>query len=295
MATLALVALALAYTPSRPPLINTRSDLAAPPAELEPTNGHAVLPMPMEFNEPLRLPARRAKQPGKPSLMKRCVAEATGTAFIALGLSTVSSLQLGLVASSFWVAFVIAMAVWAAADVSGAHFNPAITLGLAITSDGFRLGDTLPYTFAQMAGASLASVALSGLLGIGQAPGMPGAFRSEVLLTAALAFGAFGVGEWVRRGIVRERSSPALIGSWVGALSYSFGHLRAGLNPAVSFGPRAAAAALGGGAAALGGAHAYLLGPCIGGVLGGMILATCRVGMDAAAALDSFTPRSLAR
>lgn len=41
--------------------------------------------------------------------MKRCVAEATGTAFIALGLSTVSSLQLGLVASSFWVAFVIAM------------------------------------------------------------------------------------------------------------------------------------------------------------------------------------------
>ena len=109
MATLALVALALAYTPSRPPLINTRSDLAAPPAELEPTNGHAVLPMLTEFNEPLRLPARRAKQPGKPSLMKRCVAEATGTAFIALGLSTVSSLQLGLVASSFWVAFVIAM------------------------------------------------------------------------------------------------------------------------------------------------------------------------------------------
>ena len=70
------------------------------------------------------------------------------------------------------------------------------------------------------------------------------------------------------------RESPALVGSWICALSLGFTQrLGAGLNPAISFGVRAAAAALGAGAGVLGGASSFVLAPLLGGLGGAGLLA----------------------
>ena len=66
-------------------------------------------------------------------LWMRCLAESAGTSFLVLGFSLISSLGLGLAASSMAIGLVIAMAVSALASVSGAHFNPAVTLTIILS------------------------------------------------------------------------------------------------------------------------------------------------------------------
>ncbi len=55
--------------------------------------------------------------------------------------------------------FAVAIAVYAAASLSGAHFNPAITLGLAITGR-FPWSHVLQYWVAQIVGGVLGGLAL---------------------------------------------------------------------------------------------------------------------------------------
>ncbi len=53
----------------------------------------------------------------------------------------------------------IAVAIYAVGGISGAHINPAITLGMA-ANGLFRWKDVLPYVIAQLAGAFLAAACL---------------------------------------------------------------------------------------------------------------------------------------
>ena len=209
-----------------------------------------------------------------PPLWMRCLAESAGTSFLVLGFSLISSLGLGLAASSMAIGLVIATAVSALASVSGAHFNPAITCALTAAGD-LRPLDASAYVCSQCAGAFLAAGLASLLAGV-SVPTAPATFGNEAALTAALVFGCLGIGDWVARGLVTARESPALVGSWICALSIAFTQrLGAGLNPAISFGMRAAAAAAGapGGRLLLAGASSFVLAPLLGGLGGAGLLA----------------------
>ena len=210
----------------------------------------------------------------KPPLWMRCLAESAGTSFLVLGFSLISSLGLSLAASSMAIGLVIATAVSALASVSGAHFNPAITCALTAAGD-LRPLDASAYVCSQCAGAFLAAGLASLLTGV-SVPTAPATFGNEAALTAALVFGCLGIGDWVARGLVTARESPALVGSWICALSIAFTQrLGAGLNPAISFGMRAAAAAAGapGGRLLLAGASSFVLAPLLGGLGGAGLLA----------------------
>lgn len=85
----------------------------------------------------------------------------------------------------------VALAVWAAASMSGAHFNPSVTIALAIRR-GFPWKHVLPYIGFQILGGFLGAATLSiqfgGLIAnklasLGVAPGQPGSQLVSMIFT----------------------------------------------------------------------------------------------------------------
>jgi aquaporin Z len=209
----------------------------------------------------LELPGRR------PDLL----AEALGTAvlvFAGCGAIVVDQLTGGRVtppgvALSFGLA--IAIMIAAVGPISGAHFNPAVTLALAAHGH-FPRRQVLPYWAAQIAGGLAGALALRGLFGAAEGLGRTApsgswaqAFGLEVILTALLAFviASFAAGPR-EAGVL----APAAIGGTI-TLEALFGGPISGasMNPARSLAP-----ALVGGQ--LEGVWLYLVAPLLGGVLG---------------------------
>ncbi|MEX2185946.1 MAG: aquaporin [Pirellulales bacterium] len=108
-----------------------------------------------------------ARKPGLPAVV---AAEALGTFMLVLfGCGAVHAAVLSNAQSGLWqVAVVwgisIMLACYVVGAVSGAHINPAITLGLAAWGK-FPAGRVVPYIAAQMAGAFVAAAALYGAWG----------------------------------------------------------------------------------------------------------------------------------
>ena len=115
-----------------------------------------------------------------PKLRSRLGAEALGTfwlVFIGVGsaifngkfltqaLSDSSAVQLGIGHLGVAVAFglVVTTMTYAVGQASGAHFNPAVTLGLAVARR-FDWKDVPGYLVAQVVGGLLAGAALAGLV-----------------------------------------------------------------------------------------------------------------------------------
>ncbi|HEY9418717.1 MAG TPA: aquaporin [Candidatus Udaeobacter sp.] len=135
---------------------------------------------------------------------------------------------------------VLAM-IYAIGDVSGAHLNPAVTLGFFV---GRRLEAkmVLPYVLSQLSGALAASLLLRALfpqhltLGL-TAPTGPAlqSFILEIILTALLMFVILNVSEGAKeRGITAGIAVGAVIGLealFAGPIS------GASMNPARSFAP----------------------------------------------------------
>ena len=103
-------------------------------------------------------------------LPRRCFAEAIGTftlVFAGTGAVVIDSVTRGGVthvgvALTFWL--VVMALIYAVGDVSGAHFNPAVTLGFWASRrlPGRTVG---PYVLSQLAGALLASALLRVMFG----------------------------------------------------------------------------------------------------------------------------------
>jgi len=156
------------------------------------------------------------------------VDHATGGAITHLGIS----LAFGLVVMTM---------IYAVGDVSGAHLNPAVTLGFW-AARRLPAQDVAPYVAAQCAGALLASAVLWAMfpetptLGVTTpAGGLAQSFVAEVILTFLLMFVILGVATGAReKGVM----AGAAVGATVGLAALVGGPVSgASLNPARSLGP----------------------------------------------------------
>lgn len=104
------------------------------------------------------------------SWMGKYIGEAIGVFLIVLfGCGLIfSAVLFGVIADFFGAGvgwgFAVALAVYAAASMSGAHFNPAVTLAMAITGR-FPWTHVLQYWAAQIFGGFVGGIALLGLFG----------------------------------------------------------------------------------------------------------------------------------
>ena len=105
------------------------------------------------------------------ALARRLTAEAVGTfslVFAGTGAVVVDDVSGGAighggVAAAFGL--VVAIMIFAVGHISGAHLNPAVSVGFA-AGRHFPVREVAPYWAAQLAGAILASFALRGLFGL---------------------------------------------------------------------------------------------------------------------------------
>jgi glycerol uptake facilitator protein len=194
----------------------------------------------------------------------------------------------------------VAMAVYAVVNVSGAHINPAVTLGLASIGE-LPWNDVPKYVAAQMLGAILgaATVWLAYLphweatedpaakLGVfSTAPAIRKPFANllcEIIGTFALVLGVLAIlSPEVMTAEQKEMQKewalglkPLLVGLLVFAIGLSLGGPTGyAINPARDLGPRIAHALLpiaGKGGSDWSYAWIPVVGPCIGGVLGALV------------------------
>jgi len=191
----------------------------------------------------------------------------------------------------------VAMAVFIAGRVSGAHLNPAVTIALA-TFKGFNPRKIVPYIGAQTAGAFVGALlvrwaysdainwvdpghtkATQGIFSTSPGAGVsiPTAFLDQVIGTAILVMVIFALTSAVNNPPLAN-TAPLFIGLLVVGIGLGWG-ANAGyaINPARDFGPRVASWMTGYHDAmySANGPELYfwlpLVAPLIGGVIGGAL------------------------
>jgi MIP family channel proteins len=182
---------------------------------------------------------------------------------------------IGLLAMALAPGLAVAILVSALSHISGAHFNPAVTIGFWVTKRLNTL-DAISYWGAQLLGATAAAFLLKVVLpvetwrtaALGTPTLMPdfprwGGLALEATATFFLVLVVFAT-------MVDERSTFRSAGGFAVGLTYTLGILVAGpftggaLNPARAFGPAFASN------------HwlnqgIYWIGPLIGGFLAGLL------------------------
>ena len=178
---------------------------------------------------------------------RRWIAELIGTFFLVLigpGAAMVNAATDGAIGHAgvaLAFAFVIVAMIYSVGHLSGAHLNPAVTLGFWSVRR-FPAGEILPYVVAQCVGATLASLALLAILGdVGSmgatVPSISAsrAFGLEWLLSFALMFVIMAVATDER---VTSGFAAIAVGLTVGFCAMMGGPLTgASMNPARSLGP----------------------------------------------------------
>ena len=228
--------------------------------------------------------------------MKPFAAEVIGTALlIILGDGVVAGVVLNktkaqnsgwIVITSGWAMGVL-VAVYAVGRISGAHLNPAITLGLAVVGK-FAWSDVPGYIGAQLIGAFLGAVIVwlaylahwpetesqaSKLSVFSTIPAIrrrPLNLLTEIIGTFVLVFGVLPIS--ANAGPVQSGITPLLIGLLVWGIGLSLGAPTGyAINPARDLGPRLAHALLpipGKGSSDWGYSWVPVVGPLIGGAIG---------------------------
>lgn len=208
------------------------------------------------------------------SLPQRLGAEALGTAalvFAGTGAIVVASVRPGsLTAEGISATFglVVMVMIYVFGHISGAHFNPAVTLAFAAARH-FRTTEVVPYWLAQILGACLASLCLYAMFGNVANLGatLPSgtdmqSFVLEIILTFLLMLVITSVATDSR---AQGQAAAIAIGATVGLTSLFAGPISGdSMNPARSLGP----------ALVSGNLHSiwiYLIAPPIGAVLGAFV------------------------
>lgn len=211
-------------------------------------------------------------------LLRRTGAELVGTyALVTAGCGAImvdaETAALGHIGIAFAFGLVIMVMIAATGHISGAHFNPAVTVAFALTRH-FPWREVPFYVGGQMVGAILGALTLRLVigdvanLGVTLPAGSVGqSFGLEVLLTASLMFVIISVATDTRAvgetAAIAIGATVAVNALWAGPLS------GASMNPARSLGPALVAGV---------GADQwiYMVAPLIGAAIGGFLYQALR-------------------
>lgn len=231
--------------------------------------------------------------------MNTFVAELVGTALLVLlGDGAVAGVVLSkskaqgsgwIVITTGW-GLAVAMAVYAVGRVSGAHINPAVTLGLAVVGR-FPWRQVPAYMLAQMLGGFIGAVLvwLAYLVHWRETPDpglklavfcnspavrrAPANFITEAIGTLVLVFGVLSLGSY--KPANDSGLTPLLVGLLVWSIGLSLGGPTGyAINPARDLAPRLAHALLpipGKGTSDWGYSWIPVLGPLAGGAVGALL------------------------
>ncbi|ABP52980.1 MIP/aquaporin family protein [Salinispora tropica] len=232
-----------------------------------------------------------------PGLLGELAAEFAGTAILILfGVGVVAQVNAGGTGEFDSIAWAwglgVALGIYVAGRISGAHLNPAVTLALAVFK-GFSWRKVMPYALAQTAGAFVAALIIRwnysevlqrfdpGLTSKSQGvfstlPGAGitewGALRDQIIGTAILLFLILAVTD-ARNSLPGANLAPLIVGLIVVAIGMAFA-VNAGyaINPARDFGPRLASFLTGYETAFLDpSGYPYFWVPIVGPLAGGVI------------------------
>ncbi len=220
-------------------------------------------------------------------MFKKMIAEVLGTAILVLfgcGAAVLMGAQIGMLGISFAFGLAIVAAAYGLGAISGAHLNPAVSLGM-VMAGRMTIADFAAYAVAQVIGAVLGatvlyliatgksdySVAANGLGQNGFGPG----YLGEYSLTAALIFEAVMTFLFVTviLGATGSGSAPGFAGLAIG-LTLAAIHLvginvtGVSVNPARSIGP-----AIFVGGTAISQLWVFIVAPLAGGALAGLAYA----------------------
>jgi len=212
-----------------------------------------------------------------PTLASKLTAEFIGTYFLVLtvGLNVLGKSPAG----AFSIAASLMCMICALGDVSGANFNPAVSLALIIHG-ALDAGTAGAYMGVQVVGGIFAASTYSAIYGGNSFPLGPGlgyglgqAAVAEIVYTFVLCLVVLAVA--VHSKTKSDNFFPLAIGSCVTVGGFAIGSISGGsLNPAVSFG-LASAAVASHGTGSLINAVAYSAFEFIGaGVAAGLVMAT---------------------
>ena len=242
------------------------------------------------------------------STTREALAEFLGTfVLLVFGSAVVAQVVLSGNANGTYISINIAwglavtMAIYVSAGVSGAHLNPAVTVALAVHR-GFAWSKVVPYCLAQVAGAFTGAAvtyltyrdafnhfdggtrmvtgakATAGIFSTYPQDflsNVPGGLIDQIVGTALLLLLVLAIGDQKNFG-PDPRLQPMLVGAAVVLIGMSFG-FNAGyaINPARDLGPRLFTAMAGWGSEVFRAGNGWwwvpIVGPLIGGVLGGYV------------------------
>ncbi|RST71975.1 aquaporin family protein [Siminovitchia acidinfaciens] len=228
--------------------------------------------------------------------MSAFLGELVGTMILVLlGCGTVGGVVLnktkaqnsGWIVITMGFGFAVAIAVYAVGGISGAHLNPAVTLGLAFIGS-FPWTSVLPYIIAQIIGAFIGAVILyfhylphweatedqgTKLVVFSTNPAIKqplSNFISEMIGTFILVLGILAIGA----NEFTEGLNPLIVGFLVLGIGLALGSTTGfAINPARDLGPRIAHFFLpiaGKGSSDWGYAWIPVVGPLLGGVFGAL-------------------------
>ena len=162
--------------------------------------------------------------------MKKYITEFIGTFFLVL--------TIGLTGNPLAIGAALMVMIYAGGHISGAHYNPAVTLAILIRGR-ISIGDAMVYMSSQLAGAVAAALVV-GIYKQAPAEAMQSldttkAIVAEVIGTFALAYVVLNVA--TAKGNAGNSYFGLAIGFTVMAMAFAFGEYSGGaFNPAVAVG-----------------------------------------------------------
>ena len=171
--------------------------------------------------------------------MNKYIAEFIGTFFLVLTIGCTGIGASAGVIAPLAIGAALMVMVFAGGHISGAHYNPAVTLGVLIRGK-LKAADVIPYWIAQCVAAAVAAIVVSKILRAGVAvtpiaPKLGPALLAEFLFTFALVYVVLNAA--TAEGTSGNSFYGLAIGMTVMTGAFAVGDISGGaFNPAVPIG-----------------------------------------------------------